>query len=208
MSSQKRESKTKKFFKRKSAKPEAIAEDSRANTSRESEARAQHPKRASISRRNFLKIAAVGSAGVAALALVPSLPGLLNNSTGDKSSALKYKGRVTSADRLAAALNKAVLKPARNVAYSASTIPLPTPGSTPDYFGNFSNYANSPLPTVVSARAQPTDKRLLRMGRNSWIISINTNFNKLIACIFKRVPQMQRRFNLCTRAEKSKGSRY
>jgi FtsP/CotA-like multicopper oxidase with cupredoxin domain len=62
---------------------------------------------------------------------------------------LSNSKRVTTADRKAAAARAeaAGLKPGT----IASGSLVPTPGGTPDYFGPYSNYANSPLPAVVNS---------------------------------------------------------
>ncbi len=93
-----------------------------------------------ISRRTFVKVAAGGAAVVGlALAVSKSLP-----TTGaDKEKIhLNYKGKITPAQRLAAAAARP------NAAVVAPTV-VPAPGGTPDYFGTTGNYANSPLPTVT-----------------------------------------------------------
>ncbi len=94
----------------------------------------------SISRRTFVKVAA-GGAAVVGLALVAT-KGLPPLTIADpKTDKLNYKGKVTQADRLAAAK-------ARPKGTGAPTV-VPTPGGTPDYFGTTPNYANSPMPTVT-----------------------------------------------------------
>ncbi len=62
--------------------------------------------------------------------------------------------RVTAADRQAAAANAqaAGLRTGASVNAQAT----PTPGGTPDYFGSYPNYANSPLPQAVAAFPYPT----------------------------------------------------
>jgi FtsP/CotA-like multicopper oxidase with cupredoxin domain len=96
----------------------------------------------SMSRRSFVKVVAAGAAVTSLIIVGPKiLPGV---STDQKDSkALNYKGKVTPADRLAAA-------EARPKGTAAPTV-VPTPGGTPDYFGTTPNYANSPLPTIGAA---------------------------------------------------------
>jgi FtsP/CotA-like multicopper oxidase with cupredoxin domain len=91
-----------------------------------------------MSRRTFVKVAA---AGAAVTGLVIAAPKILPNANAEPSTPkLNYKGKVTSADRKAAAA-------ARPTGTAAPTV-VPTPGGTPDYFGTTGNYANSPMPTV------------------------------------------------------------
>ena len=94
----------------------------------------------SISRRTFVKVAAGGAAVVGlALAVTKSLP----LTTADaETSKINYKGKVTPAERVAAAA-------ARPKATVIAPTVIPAPGGTPDYFGTTPNYANSPLPTVT-----------------------------------------------------------
>ncbi len=93
----------------------------------------------SMSRRTFVKVAA---AGAAVTGLVIAAPKILPNVSADSNNtkSLNYKGKVTTADRKAAAA-------ARPIGTGAPTV-VPTPGGTPDYFGATRNWANSPLPTV------------------------------------------------------------
>ena len=93
----------------------------------------------SMSRRTFVKVAA---AGAAVTGLVIAAPKILPNVSADSNNtkSLNYKGKVTTADRKAAAA-------ARPIGTGAPTV-VPTPGGTPDYFGTTPNWANSPLPTV------------------------------------------------------------
>ena len=94
----------------------------------------------SISRRTFVKVAAGGAAVVGlALAVTKSLP--VTNADTEKIK-LNYKGKVTPAERKAAAA-------ARPKATVIAPTVVPVPGGTPDYFGTSGNYANSPLPTVT-----------------------------------------------------------
>lgn len=93
----------------------------------------------SISRRTFVKVAAGGAAVVGlALAVTKSFP----RAQADSAPKLNYKGKVTPADRKAAAA-------ARPIATVIAPTVVPAPGGTPDYFGTTPNYANSPLPTVT-----------------------------------------------------------
>ena len=94
----------------------------------------------SISRRTFVKVAVGGAAVVGlALAVSKSFPVTM---LIQKRSKLNYKGKVTPADRLAAAA-------ARPKATVIAPTVVPVPGGTPDYFGTTPNYANSPMPTVT-----------------------------------------------------------
>ena len=61
--------------------------------------------------------------------------------------------RVTEADRKAAAARNETLGLTPGTARERTAVP--TPGGTPDYFGPYPNYANSPLPTVVSTSSPP-----------------------------------------------------
>jgi hypothetical protein len=93
----------------------------------------------SMSRRTFVKVAAAGAAVAGLVLAAPKiLPGVTADSKNTKS--LNYKGKVTTADRLAAAA-------ARPNGTAAPTV-VPAQGGTPDYFGTTPNYANSPMPTV------------------------------------------------------------
>jgi FtsP/CotA-like multicopper oxidase with cupredoxin domain len=95
-------------------------------------------RRNTMSRRTFVKVAA-GSA--AAVGLVFAVTKGFPKTSGDTEEVtLHYKGRVTAAERLAAAA-------ARPKATVVTPTVVPTPGGTPDYFGTTPNYANSPLPT-------------------------------------------------------------
>jgi FtsP/CotA-like multicopper oxidase with cupredoxin domain len=97
----------------------------------------------SVSRRTFVKVAAGGAAAIG-LALV--VPKVVRGDSATKpdttATKLNYKGRVTPADRIAAAK-------ARPKATAIAPTVVPAPGGTPDYFGTTPNYANSPLPTVT-----------------------------------------------------------
>lgn len=97
-------------------------------------------KPSSISRRTFVKVAA-GGAAVVGLAFAVSKSGLNARANFSDTPKLNYKGKVTPADRKAAAA-------ARPKGTGAPTV-VPAPGGTPDYFGTTPNYANSPLPTVT-----------------------------------------------------------
>ena len=59
-----------------------------------------------------------------------------------------HKGPVTAADKRAAAARNAAA--GMKVGGGTSGGAVPTPGGVPDYFGPYPNYANSPLPNVVS----------------------------------------------------------
>jgi FtsP/CotA-like multicopper oxidase with cupredoxin domain len=64
----------------------------------------------------------------------------------------KTKGRLrgtTMAQRYAAAANAAAARSRAAAQGLKLTMAVPVPGGTPDYFGIYPNYANSPLPTVV-----------------------------------------------------------
>ena len=65
-----------------------------------------------------------------------------------KPQGVTHKGPVTPADRKAAAARNAAA--GMKVGGDTSGGAVPTPGGVPDYFGPYPNYANSPLPTVVS----------------------------------------------------------
>ena len=94
-----------------------------------------------VSRRTFVKVAIGGAAVVGlGLAVSKSLPAFGQTDNGP---ILNYKGKVTQADRLAAAA-------ARPTATSFAPTVVPAPGGTPDYFGTTPNYANSPMPTVTT----------------------------------------------------------
>jgi FtsP/CotA-like multicopper oxidase with cupredoxin domain len=94
-----------------------------------------------VSRRTFVKVAAGGAAVVGlTLAITKTLP--IAKADQDKAK-LNYKGKVTPADRLAAAN-------ARLKATSFAPTVVAVPGGTPDYFGSTPNYANSPMPTVTT----------------------------------------------------------
>ena len=95
----------------------------------------------SMSRRTFVKIAA-GSAAVVglAMAVTKAVPNALVDP--NKQPKLNYKGKVTPADRIAAAN-------ARPKATVIAPTVVPAPGGTPDYFGTTPNYANSPLPAYT-----------------------------------------------------------
>jgi FtsP/CotA-like multicopper oxidase with cupredoxin domain len=94
-----------------------------------------------FSRRTFLKVSA---AGAAAVGLVLAVPKVLNFDTNKAATNLNYKGRITPAQRRAAAA-------ARPNAAAIQPSVVATPGGTPDYFGTTPNYANSPMPTVGAA---------------------------------------------------------
>ncbi len=94
-----------------------------------------------VSRRTFVKVAIGGAAVVGlGLAVSKSLPAIGQTDNGP---ILNYKGKVTPADRLAAAAS-------RPKATSFAPTVVPAPGGTPDYFGTTPNYANSPMPTVTT----------------------------------------------------------
>jgi len=57
---------------------------------------------------------------------------------------------VTSAQRQAAAARAAARRTAFAAQKAVRPAALPTPGGTPDYFGIYPNYANSPLPTITA----------------------------------------------------------
>jgi FtsP/CotA-like multicopper oxidase with cupredoxin domain len=91
-----------------------------------------------MSRRTFVKVAAGSAAAVGlVLAVTKSFP---KASGGNQGVRLNYKGKVTPAERVAAAA-------ARPQATVVTPTVVPAPGGTPDYFGTTPNYANSPLPT-------------------------------------------------------------
>jgi hypothetical protein len=94
----------------------------------------------SVSRRTFVKVAIGGAAVIGVgLAVSKSLPAIGQPAEGP---ILNYKGKVTPADRLAAAK-------ARGNTTTFAPLVVPAPGGTPDYFGPTPNYANSPMPTVT-----------------------------------------------------------
>jgi FtsP/CotA-like multicopper oxidase with cupredoxin domain len=95
--------------------------------------------RKEMSRRTFVKISA-GAVAVAGVALAVPLPKLVD-AQKNKQPRLNYKGKVTPAQRRAAAAAR--VKPA-----AITPTVVPAPGGTPDYFGSTPNYANSPLPTI------------------------------------------------------------
>ena len=66
----------------------------------------------------------------------------------------QHQGKVTPADRQAAAARASAAGLQPGVALSA--LAVPTAGGTPDYFGPYPNYANSPLPTSVSITGDGT----------------------------------------------------
>jgi FtsP/CotA-like multicopper oxidase with cupredoxin domain len=94
----------------------------------------------SISRRTFVKVAAAGAAAVGlTLVATKTFPIATADQQKDK---LNYKGKVTQADRLAAA---AARPKAKGFAPTVAAVP----GGTPDYFGTTPNYAYSPMPTLT-----------------------------------------------------------
>jgi FtsP/CotA-like multicopper oxidase with cupredoxin domain len=105
-------------------------------------------RRNTMSRRTFVKIAA-GSAAAAGLVFAVT-KGLPKTSGDSKEVTLHYKGKVTNAERLAAAA-------ARPQATVITPTVVPAPGGTPDYFGTTPNYANSPMPTysITTTAATP-----------------------------------------------------
>ncbi len=94
-----------------------------------------------MSRRSFVKVAA-GGAAVIGVAFAVSKSGINTRADSSDEPKLNYKGKVTPADRLAAAA-------ARDKSIVIAPTVIPAQGGTPDYFGNTPNYANSPLPTVT-----------------------------------------------------------
>ena len=84
--------------------------------------------------------------------LPPPLPSATARSSADRPEPLPFRS-TTSAQRKAAALRVAA---ARGAANSSHAKPneigsfTPGPAGTPDYFGPYPNYANSPFPTVTS----------------------------------------------------------
>jgi FtsP/CotA-like multicopper oxidase with cupredoxin domain len=92
-----------------------------------------------MSRRTFVKMS-VGAAAIAGVALAVPLPKLVDAKKGSQPK-LNYKGKVTNAQRKAAAA-------ARPKAITPAVTVAAVPGGTPDYFGTTPNYANSPLPTI------------------------------------------------------------
>ncbi len=72
--------------------------------------------------------------------------------TGSNGAQSDDTSRVTAADREAAADRAQAAGLQVEAAASVST---PVPGGTPDYFGPYPNYANSPLPTVQSTAVAP-----------------------------------------------------
>ena len=94
----------------------------------------------SVSRRTFVKVAIGGAAVIGVgLAVSKSLPTFGQDASGP---ILNYKGKVTPAERIAAAA-------ARPKATGFAPTVAAVPGGTPDYFGTTPNYANSPMPTVT-----------------------------------------------------------
>ncbi len=92
-----------------------------------------------MSRRTFVKLTAAGAAVTGLVIASPKLIGNVVKAQTDQVK-LNYKGKVTNAERVAAAK-------ARPKATAPGATVAAVPGGTPDYFGTTPNYANSPLPT-------------------------------------------------------------
>jgi len=69
------------------------------------------------------------------------------------SAAQSDRSKVSAADRQLAAFLKKIA--GFNSGNTESASAVPAPGGTPDYFGIYPNYANSPLPTVVGGSVVP-----------------------------------------------------
>ena len=97
-----------------------------------------------MSRRDFMKLAAgtavVGAAVVGVSMTAPKLGINLGRGANIGADSLKFSRRITSEMRKNAASR------VKAVALAAP----PGPGSVPDYFGPYPNYANSPFPNVVT----------------------------------------------------------
>ncbi len=90
-----------------------------------------------VSRRTFVKVAAVAAAATGIVLAVPMKLKLSSNT----SAALNYRGKVKNADRQLAALQAK--------AAGVKALAALNPGGVPDYFGSIPNYANSPLPAYT-----------------------------------------------------------
>ena len=90
---------------------------------------------------------------LAAALVFTASPVYVQGQAGDGAQNQGEMKRVTPADREAAAerARAAGLKPGEASGKGLT----PTPGGTPDYFGPYPNYANSPLPTVVTSTPTP-----------------------------------------------------
>ncbi len=102
-----------------------------------------------MSRRQFLKRAGITIGGVALASTV--IPGILDSITTEVSAAgstLHYKGTPTNAERNEAAIRAMVARLQNQASGGIKPALVPAPGGTPDYFGIYPNYANSPLPTI------------------------------------------------------------
>jgi FtsP/CotA-like multicopper oxidase with cupredoxin domain len=83
-------------------------------------------------------------------ATIPVVNADSGGTPGEESNAgpLKYRGKPTNAEREAAALRAKVARLKNEIVGQPSNAVTPVPGGTPDYFGPYPNFANSPLPTV------------------------------------------------------------
>ena len=124
--------------------PESVANANSSQNTPQKKVLGRKPH--TVSRRTFLKLSA-GAAAVVAVAL--ALPALKPTTTD--APALKYKGKVLPADRVAAA-NSSIT--ALNSGISVNAVP--TQGGVPDYFGPYPNYAYSPMPTTTSVGPSST----------------------------------------------------
>ena len=101
----------------------------------------------------FLFTAAPAYAGPTATSSTRTQSATNNTPVQAQSQAQGNSKRVTTADRQAAAASAAA---AGLELGSSKTGLTPTPGGTPDYFGKYPNYANSPLPKAIAAFPYPT----------------------------------------------------
>ncbi|HEY5532500.1 MAG TPA: hypothetical protein VIK22_10945 [Candidatus Anoxymicrobiaceae bacterium] len=105
----------------------------------------------------FLFAAAPAYAGPPATSSTPTQSATINTpaqaQSQNQAQAQGNSKRVTDADRQAAAASAAA---AGLELESSKTGLTPTPGGTPDYFGQYPNYANSPLPKAIAAFPYPT----------------------------------------------------
>src|SRR3972149_3403886 len=100
-----------------------------------------------VSRRQFVKVA-TGTAAIIGLVLASPFPSPQAKAAKDKN--LKYKAKVTPAERRLAARRT-------NALLARAAIPaVLDPGGIPHYFGPYANYANSPLPTGSITDVQVT----------------------------------------------------
>lgn len=115
--------------------------------------------------KKYLKASSIIRAAIAvSLAVSIGIGAQVKNQTSKK-QANRVQLRSTTQDQRQAAAQRAGkkgLKPATTAAMASTNtmsaqaaMPMPMPGGTPDYFGPFPNYANSPLPPVVEIADTP-----------------------------------------------------